>query len=465
MSPRKPSNVGSNPARSTRQTSRMGYMPRTPNVGWMKRLGESREKFLSDPDIAAWHDNTARGSPLTAEVHRRSLSLFCALMQTDAKTLLKLQEKELHTLLLKFVSHEEKRGQAGSSTQTHIKAVRSWLNFNGIHLSRPVKVRGAQETPSIAKERVPTQDELRRIFLAATPRNRVSAVLMAHAGLRPEVLGNYLGKEGLRLKDLPDLRLGKGKVEFEQTPAQVIVRSELSKTRRRYFTFLSEEGCEYVRTYLEERISLGEALTPETDLLHGEADYKKSFVHTINLSDGVRKAIRAVMGKEVKMRPYTLRAYFDTQMHLAESKGKIPNDYRVFWMGHRGSMDARYTTNKGRLPPDILKDMREAYQRAEPFLSTAQVKEGNLSPQGMETMARALGLTDEGAGKQDWENMEPSRFIELVRGLTKSAPLPPQQRLVGVDELPRLLSDGWTVVTAVNGQQVVVSSPSTLRAA
>ncbi|MBS7626977.1 hypothetical protein KEJ51_08120 [Candidatus Bathyarchaeota archaeon] len=51
-------------------------------------------------------------------------------------------------------------------------------------------------------------------------------------------------------------------------------------------------------------------------------------------------------------RPYVLRAYFDTNMIIAVSKGKISHLYLQFMMGHKGDIEAMYSTNKGVLPPD-----------------------------------------------------------------------------------------------------------------
>ena len=65
---------------------------------------------------------------------------------------------------------------------------------------------------------------------------------------------------------------------------------------------------------------------------------------------------------------YVLRAYFDTELLIAESKGKIAHDFRVFFMGHKGSMEARYTTNKGMLPEILVREMRDAFKRSEEFL-------------------------------------------------------------------------------------------------
>ena len=60
-----------------------------------------------------------------------------------------------------------------------------------------------------------------------------------------------------------------------------------------------------------------------------------------------------------------------TNMIIAGSKAKISHPYLQFIIGHKGDIEARYSTNKGVLPPDMIEDMRKAYKECEPFLSTA----------------------------------------------------------------------------------------------
>ena len=141
---------------------------------------------------------------------------------------------------------------AGSYIVRTMKAGKSWLLHNGKKLERPIRVRGAKDTPSLRDERVPTQEELRKILLAGTPRIRIAVALVAFSGLRPEVLGNYLGDDGLTLGDFPELSIGKESVKFVTTPAIVRIRPELSKNSVGYVSFLSEEGCEYITQYLED---------------------------------------------------------------------------------------------------------------------------------------------------------------------------------------------------------------------
>jgi len=91
-----------------------------------------------------------------------------------------------------------------------------------------------------------------------------------------------------------------------------------------------------------------------------------------------------------------LRAYFDTNMIIAESKGKISHPYLQFLMAHKGDIEARYSTNKGVLPPDMVEDMRRCYRDCEPFLTTVAqpieessvVKEAKI--EALKTIAKSL---------------------------------------------------------------------------
>ncbi|MBO3754642.1 MAG: hypothetical protein FGF53_07200 [Candidatus Brockarchaeota archaeon] len=79
----------------------------------------------------------------------------------------------------------------------------------------------------------------------------------------------------------------------------------------------------------------------------------------------------AILRAGFKWRPYVLRAYCDTNMIIAESKGKISHPYLQFIIGHKGDIEARYSTNKGVLPLYMIEDMRKSHKECEPFLSTA----------------------------------------------------------------------------------------------
>jgi hypothetical protein len=419
------------------------------------RKSSNAKVILANPDVRRWYENVARGSQATAEISIRRLAAFCDATKMEPMGLVELPDRKLHDLFLDFVSAEEKRGKAGSYILKSTTAVRSWLRHNGVVITRPIKVRSAQLTPRIASEQTPTQEELRKVLLSADPKTRVACALIAFSGVRPEVLGNFLGDDGLRLRDLPELRIRPEGVEFQTIPTIVRVRAELSKTRRPYATFLGSEGCEYVRSYLEERIRQGEKLDPESDLVSPMRS-TKAFVRALNIGDAIRKAIRAA---GFPWRPYVLRCYFDTQLMLAESRGKIPRDYRVFFMGHVGGMDSRYTTNKGRLPDSVIRDMREAYQRAELFLSTTPRSDAADPTTISKTLLMGFGYSEEELAEVDLKDL--ALVQELVaKKMGLRAEAQSRQKLVSENDLPRYLEEGWKVVTSLASNQVVLDPPA-----
>jgi len=108
---------------------------------------------------------------------------------------------------------------------------------------------------------------------------------------------------------------------------------------------------------------------------------QSSFITTPRITSDIRKSIWSI----VKVRPYVLRAYFDTQLLLAESHGKMTHAYRQFFMGHKGDIEARYTTNKGRLTDEMIADMRRTYSESQQFLCTVN-SENNNSTQNKKEM-------------------------------------------------------------------------------
>jgi hypothetical protein len=54
-----------------------------------------------------------------------------------------MKEEELYNLLLDAVSDLEHKGYAGFYQQSILKAIRSWLAFNGRTITRKIKIKGA----------------------------------------------------------------------------------------------------------------------------------------------------------------------------------------------------------------------------------------------------------------------------------------------------------------------------------
>jgi len=414
-------------------------------------------RIFEDTDVKRWYDNTTRGSRVTADVYFRRLGSFCDHHKITPKELVKMGQKERFDLLLDFVSMMEEKGYAGSYIQSTLKALKSWLAHNRIELKGKIKIKGTQDTPTLRDERVPTATELKKIFLSGDKKARVSSVLVAHSGLRIKTLGDYEGEDGLRIRDLPEMNVGGDSVDFEQIPTMVTVRKELSKAGHQYFTFLSEEGCEYLKDYLEERIREGEKITPESPIITPKLRMKP-FIRAVNIGDIIRGAIR---GAGFPWRPYVLRSYFDTQLMLAESKGLVLRDYRQFWMGHKGDIENRYTTNKAKLPESVIEDMREAYERSQEYLQTRLEEtssEERLRQAFRKQLLLVTGFNHDEVEKMDLSSISDEELQTIIkkRLLGERANDNATQRVVSIDEVEGYLMQGWEFVASLPNDKVVI---------
>ncbi|MFQ6059978.1 MAG: tyrosine-type recombinase/integrase, partial [Thermoplasmata archaeon] len=354
----------------------------------------------------------------------------------------------------------EKEGKSGSYVSSIMKALKSWLAHNDKEVKKKIKIRGASATPTLKDERVPTPQELKSILMSGDKKTRVACVLVAHSGFRLQSLGTYMGDNGLRIGDFPELKIEGKDIEFMEIPTMIVVKPELSKAGHKYITFLSEEGCEYLKEYLEERIRNGERLNKRSSILRPKTAAKQ-FISTTNIGDTIRKAIRKA---GFSWRPYVLRSYFDTQLMFAESKGHLLRDYRTLWMGHKGDIEHTYTINKGRLPPHIVDDMREAYRRSQEFLQTKPPErpgEEDLKRMFRAELLRMAGYSEEEMNNAGLLELSEDEFREIVRKrlLESKGNNNSNQKVISIDEIEKYLGDGWEFVTALPNNKVVVSFP------
>ncbi len=239
-------------------------------------------------------------------------------------------------------------------------------------MKRKIKISNLGATPTLENERVPEPAELAELFNRSEMQSGTVMSMIAKAGLRPEVLGNHNGTDGLKIKDLPDLAVVQGLATFTDSPPRITVRRTLSKARHEYFTFITDMGVKRLLAYLNSRILAGESLGPDSPVIAPATKYPQqrgqNSTRPFLPTQRIEREIRDTMRPRFLWRPYVLRAFFDTQLLIAESRGRMVHDFRVFFMGHKGSIEARYTTNKSILPKALVDVIRESFKRSEEFL-------------------------------------------------------------------------------------------------
>jgi hypothetical protein len=435
-------------------------MPR--RSGWKQLIEEY-------PEFNRWYQNLARNSETTAQERARIINRYLDYHNLTPPELVENAKQDQRTVenqLMDYVNHQHSLNRSPGYIANYVKAVKSWLQFNDINLLRRINVGNTSRTPSIEDERVPVKDELKQILGYAKPRGKASICFMAFSGLRPQVLGDYTGVDGLRISDLPELTIEGNEVSFEKIPTMVVVRSELSKTKQRYFSFLGPEGCQYLKAYLEHRLAIGERLMADSPVI----SYKTGYGDTGSVEESSRanshvttktltKEIRDAMRPRYPWRPYVLRAYFDTQLLIAENNGKIAHAYRQFFMGHKGDIEARYTTNKGRLPEEFIEDMRESYRRSLEYLETSkpEVSDDRLQNALRRQLLLVAGFDgdeidalDLGMGDDEFQETVRTRLVGSLVNNGNS------QRVVALGDVEDFLGRGWSFVAKLSDEKAIL---------
>lgn len=442
-----------------------------------------RPMLEDDANLRRWYFNNTKGSQIVADVYLRRLGFFCLQHKFKPADYARLPKRKMEEVAFDYIQEMEQKinprsgkKYAPSYIASNLKAILSWARWNRKAFEIEIKIADSGKRPTLVNERVPTNDELRKVLYAPTTklRTRVAIAIMAFAGCRPEVQGNYTGLDGLRIKDLPELEIQEKKVEFTKMPTRVIVREELSKIKHWYPTFLCEEGCEFVKQYMDYRIAQGEKLTPETGITVSIGkDLKISgrlhrpdlspFMRTTKIGEDIRIAMRA---SGLPWRPYVFRSYFDTAMMLGESRGMVTHAFQQCWMGHNNSIEDTYTLRKGQLPAELLEDMRSSYVKVSELLET---RSKGVTMSEIELVARKgtlalLGFTEQeidGLGDlslyslQDLKKIsDEKRYKDL--GLNGSS----TQKIIPWSDVRQAITEGWELVSKLEGtNEAIVRLP------
>ena len=431
---------------------------------------DSHKRIYENEKVNRWYMNNRQGSPISADIRRRNLALYCDIMHTTPEAILKqAKEKSLEENFERFRDLMLSKGKRGAYVEKFRQVLRSWTKFNRIDYTINLKIKNSNKNETTEDERVPMRDELSRFLLLAGPRGKVSISLMAFSGLRPESLGNYEGNDGLILSDMEDLDIRT--LTFRKIPAKVNIRSSISKADNRYFTFLNEEGCGYVLEYLSKRRDSGEILTSESPLLQidlrgaykitNELKERKSghtFLRTALITREIRDSIRSA---GMKFRPYVLRAFFATALDRAEYNGLISHAWRQFFMGHKGDIEFVYSTNK-RLLPEQIEEMRSAYLKASKFLEPAETVTKEDVEDAVKTFTskflKIMGFSDSEIKEMaDLSDDELQRRIQEKRGMQLNNGH--KQKVISLGEVERFLTDGWEYVNSLPGDKAIVKIP------
>ena len=414
------------------------------------------KRLLSDRRLRAWHSEIALRSKLSADTELRHVGLFCHLEGLTPSGLSELGGKDpekLREILIRYAQGLRRRGRLPSYIAKTFVGIKSWLRFNHVAYEDFPRLK-VVPGESLREERVPTQEELRRILSTYNARGRVVVLFMAHSGVRPGVLAPADGADGLRLGDIRDLSLSP-EPSLERLPFHVVVPARLSKTSAEYHTFGTPELADAILAYLAARKARGEELSADSALVTVDPmgagtklreRSKTGFIATAVMMRAIRGGLKAILPTA---RTYVFRAYCSTQMVSA----RIDRDVREAILGHSLGVSGRYNLSK-KLHPSIVEELRREYAKAVPYLESGRPKEDRAAV--LEGVVAAL-LKEKGV-KDDkitevLEGKVAGDELERILGSRKAQPV---QRVVPMSGVSALLVEGWEFVSALGNDQAVL---------
>ncbi len=134
-------------------------------------------------------------------------------------------------------------------------------------------------------------------------------------------------------------------------------------------------------------------------------------------------------------------------------------------MGHKGDIEARYTTNKSRLPQDVMDDMRQAYRKSQDYLQTTKPdvpSEEGLREEFKKQLLLVAGFKPEEVEKMDVLGMGDDEFQAAIRQklLSMMENNGARQKIVPVEEIEKHIAKGWEFVAALPNGKAVIKLPA-----
>jgi hypothetical protein len=132
-------------------------------------------------------------------------------------------------------------------------------------------------------------------------------------------------------------------------------------------------------------------------------------------------------------------------------------------MGHKGDIEARYSTNKGRLPPDMVEEMRGAYKRCENLLQTsnAEPEREKIKETIKEQLLLVAGFKQEEVEKMDFAQMTNEQLQDIVRQRLLGAMVNngSRQKVIHTGEVEQYIQQGWEYVAPLPEDRAILKLP------
>ena len=314
----------------------------------------------------------------TEQSYLTKLKRFCDWIGKDPDTLIDerfkhlrsedIRENHEHEELITAFLKKMESSLSPYSLASYAGAIRSFYRYNraDLKLLKSIRVYG------VRREKVPTREEVAKMCQVSSTRDRAIILFQYQSGLRNDTIAK--------------LQYGDVKEDLEkgQVPVRIHIMPEQTKCRIEYDTFIGRDAIDALNASLDERKrgvavrgARPEEITDESPLFRsgrGVGRVEPITSHTIAKLT-VRAAVRAGVVERSKSKRGERKGYTPLHAHCLrkafqttlEASG-VSSNWVKYMMGHK------LPGVEGAYSKPSVKQLREAYAKAEPSLSISETK-------------------------------------------------------------------------------------------
>ena len=225
------------------------------------------------------------------------------------------------------------KDKAPKTISNRLNSIRVFLDENGVSFpKRFFKNLNGKVNEAISVEKVPSNEELRRIIEYLPVHGKALALCLSSSGMR-------IGEA---------VQIGISDIELNRDPVRIKIRAEFTKTGKRRITFISPEAKQAVEEWLNYRDQYVK-IADRRSWKHKRLKFNNVFPFSANnfnyvWNSALTKAKLSSIDsrtKRVSIRPHNLRKFFRLRV------GRYGRDEAEALMGHQAGLNRIYANFDG----------------------------------------------------------------------------------------------------------------------
>ena len=198
-------------------------------------------------------------SPKTQEIYIKYFEYFYNFGKTSPSELLKMDIKDIQSLLIKYIIHMRDRKLANSSIKSRISPIITFLELNDILVNKKKIARYYGEETKKVKDLAYTNSDIAKMLTKSKLRTKVMVLIYSSTGIRKSAILDLKLKH---ITKVPEFNLYKFTI--------------YENSKEEYTTYCTPECASIIDEYIEHRKQAGEDITLESYLVRNDFDWVRS---------------------------------------------------------------------------------------------------------------------------------------------------------------------------------------------